>query len=735
MEADMSGREEFEHLEPAVAESVTERVDDDRYVNRELSWLCFNRRVLQEASDPRVPLFERVRFLAIYSSNLDEFFRVRVASLRSLLRLKSKHHRKLDLDPETLMERIHQTVAEQQEEFGRIYREEIIPELANHGVHLVQPDELSASDRDFLEEWRTDNLYPSVNAAIIRADGGRPFLHNRSLYLVVRLGSRIARHPWGEEEGSEATEGDHIALVEVPTGEHSRFLELPSEEGEHRAMYLDDVIRDGLDRLFPGFDVDGAWSIKLTRDADLNIEDEFSGDLLKKIQKGLHKRETGAPSRFLYDNEMPSGILKRLRKGLDLSKDDLVAGGRYHNFNDLFSFPFPETNDPALVFRPMPPLDHPGLRDEEDLFRAIRRKDVILHFPYQKYDYVIDFLEKAATDPQVTSMAITLYRVAEDSKVARALIHAAEQGKEVTAFVELKARFDEESNIFWAGEMENAGVRVLYSFPGLKVHAKICLVSRIESDQQVEYAYLGTGNFNEKTSRIYADHALLTADTRLTAELTELFSFLRGETRDPEFRHLLVAPFVLRDRLNEMVDREIELARSGKGGSITVKVNSLEDWQMIDRLYEAHDAGVELRLIVRGICCLRSGVEGLSEDLTAISIVDRFLEHARVYVFGNGGDEEWYIGSADWMKRNLSKRVEVVFPLYDDEVREELRTIIELQWADNCRARLLGEECMNRYRTTQGPSIRAQVDTYNWADWLLDRKGEDPTQSTARLDR
>ena len=716
----MDEREEFEAGGEESAAFATERVDDARYTNRELSWLCFNSRVLQEAADPAVPLFERVRFLAIYSSNLDEFFRVRVASLRSLLRLKSKHHRKLDLEPGRLLEAIHATVQEQQHEFGRIWREQILPELAAHNVQLCGTDDLSDEERAFLEQWRAEHIYPKISAAILRPDVGRPFLHNRSLYLVVRLHSRIARHPWGEEQ-EDARERDHLALVEVPTEGRMRFVELPEIDGVRRYIFVDDVIRDGLDRLFPGFDPDGAWSIKLTRDADLNIEDEFSGDLLRKIEKGLRKRETGAPSRFLFDSDMPSTILKRLRKGLGLSKDDLVPGGRYHNFNDLFSFPFPDTTDPDLVYAPMPPIDHPRLGDVENLFESIRAKDVVMHFPYQSYGYVVEFLEAAAEDPEVERIAITLYRVADDSKIARALIRAAEHGKDVTAFVELKARFDEESNIFWAGEMEKAGVKVLYSFPGLKVHAKICLVSRKEGSGEVDYAYLGTGNFNEKTARVYADHAILTADIRLTREVDNLFSFLRGETREPNFEHLLVAPFSLRETFREKVLREMDHASKGKPAAITLKVNALEDREMIDLLYDAASAGVTLRLIVRGICCLKPDFQDLDEPIPAIGILDRFLEHARIYVFENDGNPEWYLGSADWMKRNLSRRVEVVFPLYDPDVLEEIRTILDLQWGDNTKARVLDEGCTNRYRDNPGPSVRAQVDTYVYLEKLLEQ--------------
>ncbi|MGE3799657.1 MAG: polyphosphate kinase 1 [Candidatus Kapaibacterium sp.] len=686
----------------------------DLYRDRELSWLSFNYRVLQEAKDQRVPLFERIKFLAIYSSNLDEFFRVRVASLRSLLRLRKRSRQSLTIDLGELIGQIRSTVFKYQEEIGSTYREEILPDLERVGIRILNESEVNAEQLKYLNEWFEEHLLSNLHATFLQQEFAGPFLHNRKLYLIVALQPRLARKFWSEqseeEKASVPKSEISLAILEVPSATLGRFHKLPSPNGEHHVMFLDDILRLFISRIFPGFNPVDAWSVKLTRDAELYIDDEFAGDLLKKIRKGLRKREQGVPSRFLFDKRMPADVLKALRKGLELRKEDLVPGARYHNFSDFFTFPFPD--QPEHFYPPMPPLINEELQREELLFDAISKKDYLFHFPYESYDPVIRFIREAAADPQVRAIAITLYRVASDSEVTKSLIQAAQNGKEVMAFVEVKARFDEESNLYWAGEMEKGGVRVLYSFPGLKVHSKICVVTRQEGDGLKRYAYLATGNFNERTSRIYCDQGLLTADERLTEETDRVFRFLSGEIHEPEFHHLLVAPFTLRKRLIGLIDREIEHAVSGRGGAITLKVNSLEDSEMIDKLYQASQAGVKIRLIVRGICCLRPGLPGLSQNIEAISIVDRFLEHARIYLFHNNGEEELYTSSADWMKRNLSRRVEVAFPIYNPEHKQMLRQVLEIQWQDNQHARWLDEGRENEYRTGGATEVRSQIALY-----------------------
>ena len=692
-----------------------------RYVNRELSWLAFNGRVLQEAQNPDVPLFERLNFLAIFSSNLDEFFRVRVASLRSLLRLKKKKRKKLDFDPAGLLQEIHAVVTAQQETFGRIFREELVPDLARCGISLIDERRLNEAQEVALRRFFQDEIQPHLHPVLIERAGETPFLKNKGLYLVTELWDRAGVISLSALEVN-------YALVEIPSPPLPRFIEVPGEESSHQVLFLDDVIRHFLPALYPAYDVGASYAVKLSRDADLHLEDEFSGNLKEMIAKSLARRETNVPTRFLYDLRMPQATLVFLKERLALEDEDLVEGGRYHNLNDFFSFP--RCGPEELAYEPLPPLPHPDLERAPSMREAMDEKDWLLSFPYQKYDYVIRFLDEAAEDPDVEEIWMTLYRVSRDSAIAHALLKAAENGKRVTVFLEVKARFDEQANLDWAARMEAAGVQVIYSMPGLKVHTKLALVARREGDAQRFYAYLGTGNFNEKTARLYADHGLLTADPRLAEEARRIFAFLAEEVEEPTFEHLLVAPFHLRKAFNRLIDFEIEQARAGKEAWILAKMNSLEDRKIITRLYEASRAGVRVRLIVRGVCCLMPGVPDQSETIEVTSIVDRFLEHARVYVFYHGGEEPLYLASADWMRRNLSRRVEVAFPLYDPDLRRELRTLLDLQQTDNTKARHIDAEQQNAYvRNGNGHSVRAQIDTYRYFKEKAERGEAQPTVS------
>ncbi len=677
-----------------------------RYVNRELSWLAFNGRVLQEARDPAVPVFERLKFLAIFSSNLDEFFRVRVASLRSLLRLRKKKTRKLHFDPAALLAQIHATVTAQQEEFGRILREMILPELERAGIALIDERRLTEAQREALRPYFDETIAPHLRPLMIDREGEAPFLKNKGLYLVTELRENVGIISlWAMDAGH--------ALVEIPGPPLPRFVEVPGEGPLHQVMFLDDVIRLFLPSLFPDYEVVASYAVKLSRDADLYLEDEFSGNLKEMIARSLARRETNVPTRFLYDQLMPQATLAFLKDRFDLAGEDLVEGGRYHNLNDFFGFP--TFGVAGGTYEPLPPLPHPELDAAPSMLAAMAEKDRLLSFPYQKFDYVVRFLEEAAGDPQVEEIWMTLYRVSRDSAVAHALLKAAERGKRVTAFVEIKARFDEQSNLDWAARMEAAGVAVFYSKPGIKVHTKLALVARREDARLRHYAYLGTGNFNEKTARIYADHGLLTTDPRLADEVRQIFAYLDGEVEEPVFEHLLVAPFYLRKAFYRLIEYEIEQACQGHEAGMLLKMNSLEDRKIINRLYEASRAGVDIRMIVRGICCLAPGVPGQSETIRVTSIIDRFLEHARVYAFHHGGEERFYLASADWMKRNLSRRVEVAFPLYDPDVRRDLRAVLALQLADNTSARVIDAGQQNAFVSTgNGQQIRAQVDTYRY---------------------
>ncbi|MEP7235436.1 MAG: polyphosphate kinase 1, partial [Ignavibacteriota bacterium] len=636
-----------------------------RTTNREISWLQFNSRVLQEAQDKRNPLYERIKFLAIFSSNLDEFFRVRVASLRSLLNLKKAAHKHLDIDPRRLLEAIHSIVSGQQESFGKIFYKEIIPELQKNNIFLVNETELTVSQSEQARGYFMEKVLPLLKPIFPSKSPTEPFIHGRSIYFVIELSPRD--EDGTGKESDKNSKNNEYTLLEIPSGELPRFFNLKKEGKNTYVMFLDDVIRLSLPEYFVRNRVLGIFSFKMTRDAELHIDDEFQGDLLSKIQAGLGNRKKGIPSRFLYDPNMPDAMLKYLSKYFKLSSDDLIPGGRYHNFSDLMSFPNPGIA--SLEYKPQPPLPHPDLRDARTIFPVISQKDVILFYPYQTYDYVIQFIQQAAKDAAVIAIKITLYRVASHSKVVEALKEAAKNGKEVTAFVEIKARFDEEQNLYWAGELERAGVKVLYSFPGLKVHCKLCIVTRLERGEKKRYCYLASGNFNEKTATLYTDIGLFTTDTRITKEVKEVFQILGRKERSTEFEHLLVAPFSMRKTFEKRIEKEMKFAAEGKRAEIIVKINSLEDEEMIERLYQASNAGVKIRLIVRGICCVIPGVPGMSINMKAISIVDRYLEHARLFIFHNGGQERYYVASADWMTRNLSHRIEVGFPIYDEAIQ------------------------------------------------------------------
>ncbi len=679
--------------------------NDSYFFDRELSWLSFNYRVLQEAKDTSVPLYERIKFLAIWSSNLDEFFRVRVASLRSLLNLKRKK-KKSELNPEKLLKEITTEVTKQQEEFGKIFHENVLTELENNNVFLIDETNMNDEQISYVSEYFDANIVHQIQPLLLVKKKIVPFLRNQGLYLAVKLAP--------PKNGDESKRIKHTySLVEIPDKRISRFITIPSKDNKHYIMFLDDVIRVNLHKIFQEFTIVESRSVKLTRDAELYLEDEFSGDLLQKIKKSLSRRNTGVPSRFLYDEKMSKDFRKYLRDALNLEKEDMIRGAKYHNFNDFFSFPNPLGG--KLKYDPMPPLVSSEFKKDKDTFELITKKDRALFFPYQTYNHVVELFEQAANDPHVKSIKVTQYRVASDSAIIRSLIKAQKSGKEVMVFVELKARFDEERNILWASEMERAGIKVFYSFPNLKVHAKIALISREENKKLKNYCYLATGNFNEKTAKIYSDFGLFTADEKITDEVEKVFSYLSRERISHDFQHLFVAQFNIRRQFSILINNEIKNAQKGKEAKIVLKLNSLEDTKMIEKLYKASNAGVKIDLIIRGICRLIPGVKGLSENINCISIIDRFLEHARFYIFHNGGDEIIYAGSADWMKRNLSHRIEVAFPIYDKDVQKRIKDIVDLQLQDNVKARIIDKENRNEYkRNGASNKIRSQYASYDY---------------------
>lgn len=688
-----------------------------RFFNRDLSWLSFNYRVLLEARDPSLPLYERIKFLAIYASNLDEFFKVRIASIQSLQLMKKKKRKQLSYLPSTLLQEVNEEVNRQLDEFGQIFTKTILPELQQEGIYLLQDKPQLPEHIAFAQNYFEQEVMPMLHPELLAKGQIKHFLRDDSIYLAVQLKPN-------QVAGKEAftltkvpyapimAETDY-ALVQIPTHYFPRFVELPQHEDKHYFMFLDDVIRYHLPHIFPGYTVVNSYSIKLNRNADLLIEDEFKGNLVDKIRKSLVRRQTGFPSRFLYDTAMPEKLLQYLKETFVLRKRELLAGSRYHSFKDFFGFPNPLGE--RLQKKDCPPLPHQGLEARSSLFSAMRKQNWMLHFPYQTYDYVIRYLNQAAVDPKVIRIQTTQYRIASNSAIVNALIRAAQNGKDVSVFVELKARFDEASNLNSAKEMEAAGVKITYSIPGLKVHAKVALVTRVENEQEKRYAFLSTGNFNEKTARIYADHGFFTADRAITNELREVFRFLRDQNyQAPPFKKLLVAQFNMRDRFKEMIHREITHAQAGRKGYMLLKMNNLEDKKMMELLYEASQAGVEIVMIIRGICRLRPGVEGLSENIRVIRLVDQFLEHARVYTFHNDGQREIYLGSADWMTRNLSRRVEVIFPLEDTALQNEVMEILELQLADNTKASEITSDNKNLRieRKVDEAPVRMQTDYY-----------------------
>ncbi len=670
---------------------------NNNIIDRDISWLSFNHRVLQEAQNAEVPLYERIKFLAIYSSNLDEFFKVRVSSIRSFKNLKKKTRKKLlEIKPKKILKNIQAIVQVQQKEFGRIFKEEIIPELANQHIHLVN-DTGYTKHQEFVTAYFEDKVKELIRPVYIDAQNAHLFLQDKALYFVVQL----------------ANEDNRIAVVNIPSEGIGRFITLPAIDGEYYITFLDDIIRYNIHKLFPEETITEVYSIKVSRDAELYLGDEFSGDLIQKLRENLDNRKTGLPTRFLYDQKMPAELLKQLKNVFDLSKYDMVAGGRYHNFNDFFGFPDP-SNQPILHDQPLPPIVHETLEKAPSLLAAIRQKDFILHFPYQSYDYIPKLIWEAADDPNVVAIQITLYRVASKSEVAKALMHALAKGKTVCAFIEAKARFDEASNLYWGEKLKNTGATVLYSYPGIKVHTKLMLIRRKEGEKINNYAYLGTGNFNEKTAKLYGDHALLTADKRIANEVQQVFDLLERRIILPKTKHLLVSPFTTRSGFTKMIDKEIKLAKEGKNAYMILKMNSLEDKEMIKKLYAASNAGVKIQLIVRGICCLVPGVKDQSENIQIISIIDRFLEHARIYIFGNNGNEKMYLASADWMTRNLDRRVEATFPIYDETIYAELRHIINLQLADNVKARKIDAAQQNLFVRNKKEATRSQLAIYNF---------------------
>lgn len=672
------------------------------FLNREISWLYFNERVLQEAADETVPLIERIKFLSIFSSNLEEFYRVRVATMSRLSDLNDKAKELLGFNPKKVLNEIKNIVIKQERKFEQLFQATLINELAQNRIFILNDTQLNVARGAFVKEHFRDKILSNLVPIMIDPEKSFPELKDRNLYFFVRL----------RKTSGKKTE--KFALIELPN-DLPRFLVLPETNGLKFIILAEDIIKYCLDDIFYVFTYDemDAYTIQLTRDAELDIDKNVSEKFIDELKASLDKRKKGKPMRLLYDTQMPFDMLGILISKLKIEAESLIPGNRYHRFGDFIRFP--NVGDKSLEYAPQIPLKVVGLHRTQSIFNKLKERDYLINLPYQSYDYIILFLREAAIDPQVTAINITLYRLAENSRVINALINAAKNGKKVNCLVELKARFDEQANIYWTSKLEEEGVQVNYGLTDYKVHSKICLVTRMEKGRAVYYANLATGNFNEKTARLYGDHSIFTAKKEITSDLIKLFAALNKKTVASGFKHLIVSPIESRSKFYKLIDREIRIAKTGKSAYLIFKVNSLADEGIVSKLYDASNAGVKIRLIVRGICCLVPGVKGFSENITVISIVDKFLEHARVFIFGNNGKEEMFLSSADLMSRNFEHRVEVGFPVLDKEVRQEIRDIIEFQLQDNVKARDINRLNTNKYHKNRlTTKVRAQVQTYNY---------------------
>lgn len=677
-----------------------------KVIVRDISWLSFNSRVLQEAADENVPLRERIKFLGIFSNNLDEFFRVRVATLKRMIEVGNKGHMHLEVSPGMILEEIQEKVMEQQKEFDRIWNE-ILRELKKQKIFLLNEKQLNRAQQHYITEYFNEEIRSNIVPLMIESIQAFPTLNDKSIYLACKMSTKDKSIP------------QRFALVSVPARRLNRFVLLPSKENEHNIILLEDVIRYCLPFIFSyfGYDVFSAHIVKVTRDAEIDIDNDISTSLTQKLEKGLRNRRKGKPVRFIYDKDIDASLLTYLVKRLDLSgQDNLLPGGRIHNFKNFIDFPESVFNQKNLRKKP---FLHPQLKNQNRITDIILKRDVLLSFPYHSFDSLTDLLREAAIDPDVKSIKITCYRLAPKSKIINALTNAVRNGKAVTVVIELRARFDEEANLEWKTVLEDAGVKVLTGVPDLKIHAKICMIKKIVHGRTIHYGFVSTSNINERTAKIYGDHCLLTSDRFIMADVNRIFHFLEQPKTRLHFlkacKTLLVSPVNMRKQLIALIDKEIKIASSKKKAGITLKLNSLSDELLINKLYEAAKAGVEIKMIIRGICCMLTENKHYKFPVQAISIVDEYLEHARVFIFHNGGKEKVFISSADWMVRNLDHRVEVTCPIFEKDIQTELKEIIHIQLTDNIKARKLDNELSNQYINPRNQKkVRSQVETYNY---------------------
>mgnify|MGYP001071760275 CR=1 FL=1 len=672
-----------------------EQIVETSFFNRDLSWLKFNERILMEAERNTVPLLERIKFLSIFSSNLDEFYRVRMPVLLALEKLSNKENNDIRID-DNLLNTANQLISEQQQRYGKVLKADLIPLLKENKINLIYGQPFPAEIQKNITRYFLSQVMAFLQPVYINADTNF-FPSNNELYFLVTLKNK---------------EDAEVVILNIPSNQLPRFYKVESGN-ETFIVFLDDIVRFHLDRIFPEADVTGCYSFKITRDAEIDLKDEYSGSLSEQLEKQLLKRDLGLATRFLHQPGIPANVFELLKKLFNLKKANRMEGGQYHNLKDFMGFP---VNSPKLSNQNWPKICNTDLIDGS-LTEAIYKNDIIVHTPYQSYDSVLRFFNEAAIDADVREIYVTLYRVASDSKIVNALISAAKNGKKVTVLVELKARFDEANNIKWAKKMKEVGVDIIYSVTALKVHAKVALVKRQVGDRMHYSGLFSTGNFNESTAAFYTDHILMTANKEMLREVELLFIFLAKRVKPTssdliKFNHLLVAQFNLQQVFLDLIDREIEHAKQGKPSGITIKMNNLEEKVLINKLYEASSAGVKIELIVRSICRLIPGVTGMSENIKVTRIVDRYLEHGRVFIFHNLGKNDVYLGSADWMNRNIYRRIEVCFPIYNDQIKQEMIDIIEIQKQDNVQAVCIDENMDNIPVKSNGTPVESQHDIY-----------------------
>jgi len=684
---------------------------DKNYIPKEISWLSFNERVLQEADNKEVPLLERFKFMGIYSNNLDEYFRVRVATLKRVSVLEAKSKNILGYSPKATLRKVYKTVLEQNVNFEKIYAD-LLQELGNNKIFIIDEKQLNDEQADFVQKYFHKEVRTKLMPFLIEKDSKLPNLTDDAIYLAIYLIESL-------------THKKRYALLEVPTNILPRFIVLPCKGENKCIIFLDDIIRYGLKDIFFIFEFTeiSAYTIKLTKDAELEMADDISESYIDKLTRSLKQRKQSSPLRFIYDRTMPVDLLKVIKKKLNFGPDDvIIPGNRYHNFKDFMNFPHLGQN--KFYYPPLVSVPHPDLRQEESILSAIKKKDIMLYFPFNSFDYIIDLLQEASLDPYVTSIQITLYRLAINSSVINALLNAVRNGKSITTVVELQARFDEEANILWGNKLLDEGVKVIYGVPGLKVHAKLCLITRVINNITQRYAAVGTGNFNEDTASIYTDHLLLTNNKKITNEVFKAFSFLDMNYKKDNYYHLVLSPFFLRNKIISLIENEIKNAKSGNKAYIYLKMNHLTDAEIIEYLYKASNAGVKIRLIIRGMLSLIPGVKNISENIKAIGIVDRFLEHSRILICCNGGNEKVYITSADLMPRDLDYRIEVTCPIFDKSIKNAIRRIFDIQWSDNVKARIYDEKQSNTFIKDGNQPVRSQVEVYNYLNRFEEKLAE-----------